>query len=89
MQSIALSASSINQISNIIVNDPEFQKSLVPNDKRLSRKEAARALNICADSLTKYAIDGLIPYETIGKDYLFKQSDVDCFAVRQQKGEKR
>ena len=89
MQGIRLSSSSIDKITAIILGDPAVKQKQFLKEKFLSRNEASKILDVCPDTLSKYAASSLIPYELLGTDYIFRQTDVENFALNKKRSRKK
>ncbi len=64
--------------------------TLVVNDPRYTRKEAADYLNVVPGTLAVWASTGrvAIPYCKIGKKVVYRKSDLDAFIADNMRGGK-
>jgi excisionase family DNA binding protein len=88
MSSIILEGLSISEFENLLkrvliaerITEVAQQSKQVPaqnENNYLTRREAAKRLNISLPTLAKYSLDGLIPFYRIGARVLYKWNEID------------
>lgn len=55
----------------------KYVSDLNETNKYLTRREAAKKLNLSLPTLAKYSVSGLIPYYRIGSRILYKQEEIE------------
>ena len=56
---------------------PQVTKTETKTDEILSRKDAAQILGVSLPTLTKYSLDGMVPFYRLGSRIRYKRNEIE------------
>lgn len=79
----------INKLSNLKSTQSSIREQTcfktLQSSTYLSRKEAAKKLGICVETLSKYATSGYLRFMRLGDNYIFIADDINAFDINKVK----
>jgi hypothetical protein len=86
MQIELISKSDLESLEERIVEKISASLSILKNQSKWLRSaDVCKLLGICANTLKKYRVEGLLPYSTIGNTIFYNYNDIDKVLLERKK----